>query len=152
MYAKKSPTRLWLRETLDVELHPNGIAPKLKCTHLLKKLLILFVWIKLTFCLKFSLLYLIYSLGGYNRNKTRPQRSRIKLWTPGVYNKQGRKHPYICIKCNKRGTFGERKERERKRFGILYTGYLLSIVKIKREKERERKREKKREREEKEKK
>ena len=42
--------------------------------------------------------------------------------------------------CNKRGTFGERK---RDSFGILYTGYLLSIVNIKRciEREIERKRE-----------
>jgi hypothetical protein len=31
---------------------------------------------------------------------------------------------------------GELLERERDSFGILYTGYLLSIVKIKREKER----------------
>ena len=50
-------------------------------------------------------------------------------------DKQGRKRP----KCNKRGTLGERgkeREREKKRerekqrdsFGILYTGYLLSLV------------------------
>ena len=35
-------------------------------------------------------------------------------------------------------------ERERNSFGILYTGYLLSIVKIKRERERERKSERER--------
>ena len=35
-------------------------------------------------------------------------------------------------KCNKRGTFGERKK-ERDSFGILYTGVLLSIVNIKRD-------------------
>ena len=45
-----------------------------------------------------------------------------------------------------RGEFLER-ERERDSFGILYTGYLLSIVKIKRKVERERDREGKRERE-----
>ena len=56
--------------------------------------------------------------------------------------KQGWKCPYICINCNKRGTFGDRK-RERKSFGILYTVYLLSIVKIKWEIERKREREKK---------
>ena len=68
----------------------------------------------------------------------------ISTSTP--HKKQGRKLPLICIKCNKRVTFGKRKrekererdwERERKKkrdsFGILYTGYLLSIVKIKRE-------------------
>ena len=33
------------------------------------------------------------------------------------------------------------RERERDSFGILYTGYPLSIVKIKRERDRERKRE-----------
>ena len=33
-----------------------------------------------------------------------------------VYDKQGRKLPQICIKCNKRRTFGERKrKRERER-------------------------------------
>ena len=43
--------------------------------------------------------------------------------------------------------FGELLERERDRFGILYTGYLLSIVKIKRERiEREKKERGKRER------
>ena len=34
------------------------------------------------------------------------------------HKKQGRKRPQICIKCNKRGTFGERKrkrEREKER-------------------------------------
>ena len=61
-----------------------------------------------------------------------------------MFAKQGQKRPYICIKCNKRGTFGKRKskrKRERDSFGILYTGYLLSIVKIERELERERERE-----------
>ena len=36
----------------------------------------------------FSFLYLIYSLGGYNRNKTRPRRSRsqfIKKWSNPVW-------------------------------------------------------------------
>jgi hypothetical protein len=44
---------------------------------------------------------------------------------------------------------GRKQKRDRDSFGILYTGYLLSIVKIKREieRERERKREKERERE-----
>jgi hypothetical protein len=56
---------------------------------------------------------------------------RVKL-------KQGRKCPYICIKCNKRRTIGERiRKRERDSFWILYTGYLLSIVKIKRKRERD---------------
>ena len=41
-------------------------------------------------------------------------------------------------------------ERERDSFGILYTGYLLSIVKIKREIERDRERGRKRERKERE--
>ena len=41
-----------------------------------------------------------------------------------------------------------KKKRERERFGILNTGYLSSLIKIKREIEREReKRERKRERE-----
>jgi hypothetical protein len=46
----------------------------------------------------------------------------------------------------------KKRERERDSFGILYTGYLLSIVNIKREIERERKREieQKRERKERE--
>ena len=39
---------------------------------------------------------------------------------------------------------GELLERERDSFGILYTGYLLSIVKIKREIERGKKRERER--------
>ena len=39
------------------------------------------------------------------------------------------------------------RERERDSSGILYRGYLLSIVKIKREIEKERKREKEKERE-----
>ena len=39
------------------------------------------------------------------------------------------------------------RERERDRFEILYTGYLLSIVKIKREIQRKRERELERERE-----
>ena len=71
--------------------------------------------------------------------------------------KQGRKRPQICIKCNNRGTFEERKrerekkrERERDSFGILYTDYLLSTVNIKREIERERKREREQKRERKE--
>ena len=43
---------------------------------------------------------------------------------------QERKRSYIYIKCKKRGgTFGEWK---REIFVILYTGYLLSIVKIER--------------------
>jgi hypothetical protein len=32
-----------------------------------------------TFFLQFSFLYLSYSLGGYNKNKTRPWRPRIQL-------------------------------------------------------------------------
>ena len=53
--------------------------------------------------------------------------------------KQGRKCPYICINCNKRGTFRDRKREREKVLGYytIYTVYLLSIVKIKREKERE---------------
>ena len=42
---------------------------------------------------------------------------------------------------------GELLERERDSFGILYTGYLLSIVKIKRGRERQRERERETERE-----
>ena len=45
---------------------------------------------------------------------------------------------------------GELLKRERDSLGILYTGYLLSIVKIKRVLERERDRERERERERKE--
>ena len=45
---------------------------------------------------------------------------------------------------HKRITFGKRK---RDSFGILYTGYLLSIEKIKRERKRERKKERERKRE-----
>ena len=41
-----------------------------------------------------------------------------------------------------RGTFGER-EKERDSFRILYTGYLLSIVKIKRKREKREKESKK---------
>ena len=44
-----------------MELHTHGI----NCTHLLEIVLNLFVWTKLNF----SFLYLIYSHGGYNRNK-----------------------------------------------------------------------------------
>ena len=44
---------------------------------------------------------------------------------------------------------GELLERERDNFGILYTGYLLSIVKIEKEIERMREREREREREKK---
>ena len=40
---------------------------------------------------------------------------------------------------------GIEKKRERNSFGILYTGYLLSIVKIKRDREIEGKRERERE-------
>ena len=42
--------------------------------------------------------------------------------------------------------FSRERKRERDSFGILYTGYLLSIVKIKREIEREKERERERER------
>ena len=52
------------------------------------------------------------------------------------------------VKCNKSRTIGERKwKSERYSFGILYTGYLLYIVKIKREREKERGKRGKRERE-----
>ena len=40
------------------------------------------------------------------------------------------------MKCNTRGTFGEKKQDS---FETIYTGYLLFIVKIKREIKRERK-------------
>ena len=46
------------------------------------------------------------------------------------------------IKCNKRVTFRER-EREGDSFRILYMGYLLFIVKIKREEEERKERERK---------
>ena len=40
----------------------------------------------------------------------------MALKTKILLFKQGRKRPQICIKCDKRGTFGERKsERKRKR-------------------------------------
>ena len=55
--------------------------------------------------------------------------------------KQGRKRPQICIKYNKR---------ERDSLWILYTGYLLSLVKIKRQIEREKEKGKRGERERKE--
>ena len=43
------------------------------CTHLKKKILNLFcMQKKFTFFLQFSFLYLIYSLGRYNRNKNQP--------------------------------------------------------------------------------
>ena len=57
----------------------RGIAPTRNYTHLLKNVLNLFVCIKLSFFLTIFLSYLIYSLGGYNRNKTRPRRPRIKF-------------------------------------------------------------------------
>ena len=47
--------------------------------------------------------------------------------------KQWRKRPEICIKCNKRGNFGERK-RKREREKDIVLGY-YTIVKIKRERE-----------------
>ena len=56
--------------------------------------------------------------------------------------------------CNKRGTFGERekkrdwkREKGRDSFAIFYTGYLSSIIKIKRSIERQREKEGKGERE-----
>ena len=42
----------------------------------------------------------------------------------------------MSIDLHKRGTFREREKKERDSFGILYTGYLLSIVKIKSDRER----------------
>ena len=88
-----------------------------------------------------------------NKNRTLLR----NIQNPGrlINQKKRTKSPNICIKCNKRGTLGEKREKERE-FVILYTGYLLYIVKIKRvikrkergERERERKkRKKKRERE-----
>ena len=61
-------------------------------------------------------------------------------------NKQGRKRPQICFKCNKGDLLEREKQRMRERdsFKILYTGYLLSIVKIKIEIESEIKRERER--------
>ena len=47
---------------VDVELQPHR-----------KNILNFFV------CMKLKLFYLIYSLGGYNRNKTRPRRPRIQI-------------------------------------------------------------------------
>ena len=52
--------------------------------------------------------------------------------------KQGRKRSYICFKCNKRGTFGEKKEGEREKKREREGG---------RERERERGREREREKE-----
>ena len=44
---------------------------------------------------------------------------------------------FIYLLTIRRTTFGERKRKsERYSFGILFTGYLLSIVKIKKERER----------------
>ena len=56
---------LW-KFLVDVELHPNGIAP------IFKKCIKSFCMHKLNFFLQYFFLYRIYSLGGYNRNKTRP--------------------------------------------------------------------------------
>ena len=55
----------------------RGIAPTRDCTNLKKYVSNLFLCIKLNFFLQFFFLYLIYSLGGYNRNVTRPLRPRI---------------------------------------------------------------------------
>jgi hypothetical protein len=59
--------------SVDVELHPS-----------FKRFIIIiyyfFVCIKLNFFLQFSFLFIIYSLSGYNRNKTRPQRPRVQFW------------------------------------------------------------------------
>ena len=52
---------------VDLELHPHEIAPILK-----KNLINLFVCIKFNFLLTIFLALVIYSLGGHNRNKTRP--------------------------------------------------------------------------------
>ena len=72
------------------------------------------------------------------------------FWGKNKRNREKNVHRFALIRCNKRGTFEiereremKRKERERDSFWILYTGYLLSIVKIKREKEGEGKRDKK---------
>ena len=56
-----------------------GLYDYLNLTHLLKNLLNLFVCIKLTISLQFSFLYLIYSLGGYNKTKKHPRRPRIQF-------------------------------------------------------------------------
>ena len=51
----------------------RGIAPTRNCTHLLKNVLNLFIFIKLTFFLIIFLsLSYLFPHGGYNRNKTRP--------------------------------------------------------------------------------
>ena len=42
--------------------------------------------IKLNFFLQFTFLYLIYSLGGYNRNKTRPRRPENMHYVKNTYS------------------------------------------------------------------
>ena len=66
-----------------VELHPHGITPIfLKCIK--------------SFFLQFFLLYLIYSFGGYNRNKTRP-------WQPQIqFNKSGCNPVWVQYKVNQK--------------------------------------------------
>ena len=59
---------------VDVELHPHGIAPIS-----FKNITNLFICIKRIF-----FLYLIFFLGGYNRNKTRPRRPRIHFKKVGA--------------------------------------------------------------------
>jgi hypothetical protein len=56
-----------------------GIAPTWNFTHNFKNVINIFVCIKLFFLLTISFLYLIYSLGGYIRNKTRPRPPQIQF-------------------------------------------------------------------------
>ena len=77
-------------KTFTIEIYPTyifdgrrGIAPTRNCTHLLNNVLNLFVCINLNFFLTFFFLSLIYSLGGYNRNKTRPRRPQIQFLESG---------------------------------------------------------------------
>ena len=62
---------------VDVELHPHGIVP------IFKKCIKSFCIHKFKIFLKFFFLYLIYSLGRYNRNKTRPRRPLFQFKESG---------------------------------------------------------------------
>ena len=53
-------------------------APTRNCTHIFKNVINLFVCIKLFIFLTISFPYLIYSLGGYIRNKIQIRKSNFK--------------------------------------------------------------------------
>ena len=68
---------------VDVELHPHGIAP------------IFLKMYQIFFSLTISFLYLIYSLGGCNRNKTRPLRPQIQFEESGCNSYKSLMYIYI---------------------------------------------------------